>query len=71
MKYHSQDEGINFRERDEKWKPIWIYNVVRKEDGEDQQDRYCEKWRSIKNSQGGQNILQWQEGRLTGLVYLE
>ena len=22
MKYHSQDEGINFRDRDEKWKPI-------------------------------------------------
>jgi len=36
MKYHSQDEGINFRERDEKLQPIWICNVVREEDGEDQ-----------------------------------
>ena len=36
MKYHSQDEGINFRDRDEKWKPIRNCNVVREEDGEDQ-----------------------------------
>ena len=36
MKYESQDEGVNVREKDEKWRPKWNWNVVREKDGEDQ-----------------------------------
>ena len=45
-----------------------FWNVLLEDTGEDHLDRSCEKWRLCTVKEGGTSYIQWNEGRLTGLV---